>query len=392
MSAADSAYVATIAGNLVDSAYVLNIADSAYVSSIAGIKDSAEVIAIATNLVDSAYVNAITGIGTRDVDFGSNKIVYSNAYPGTSTRPNAGSFPGFFSVLTSTNKPFVTVQGLYKELALLEDIDSAYIQARIVPEGVDSAAVEAMVDSAYVNARVSTVDSAQVLAIVDSAHVKSIVDSDYILSITGSGGSGGGGTGTGGGSLVGFNFIASNGQTIFSGSDVDGTVLSYDATTATIVTANGITLTKGVDYSHTDSSNLTFTDARDSGDEISIFTTKAAADAGSAGSTGTTTTNVAGSSATIFDRTMHSNNFKSIEYTIHMEDSSLSHSQITKILATYNKSQVFSTQYGTVSTFTGDSDLGNIDVIETGGQIAVRLTKASGTGTVKVVSNKTVVN
>ena len=390
LSAADSAYVATIAGNLVDSAYVLNIADSAYVSSIAGIKDSAEVIAIATNLVDSGYVNAITGIGTRDVDFGTNKIIYSNAYPGTSTRPNAGSFPGFFSVLTSTNKPFVTVQGLYKELALLEDIDSAYIQARIVPEGVDSAAVESMVDSAYVNARVSTVDSAQVLAIVDSGHVKSIVDSDYILSIASSGG--GGGTGTGGGSLVGFNFIASNGQTVFSGSDIDGTVLSYDATTATIVTANGITLTKGVDYSHTDSSNLTFTDARDSGDEISIFTTKAAADAGSAGSTGTTSTTVTGSSATIFDRTMHNNNFKSIEYTIHMEDSSLSHSQITKILATYNKSQVFSTQYGTVSTFAGDSDLGNIDVIETGGQIVVRLTKASGTGTVKVVSNKTVVN
>jgi hypothetical protein len=75
-----------------------------------------------------------------------------------------------------------------------------------------------------------------------------------------------------------------------------------------------------------------------------------------------------------------------------MEDSSLGHTQITKLLATYNKSQVFSTQYGTVSTFAGDSDIGAIDVVENGGQIQLTLTKASGTGTVKVVSNKTVVN
>jgi len=287
-------------------------------------------------------------------------------------------------------------------------IDSAYVQARVVPQGVDSDAVEAMVDSAYIlarspqfdyiniidsayiNARISTVDSAQVLAIIDSSYITSIIDSDYILSITGSGG--GSGSGSGGGSLVGYSFVAIAGQTVFSGSDIEGGILSYDVTTATIVTANGITLTKGVDYTHTDSSSLTFFEARDSGDEISIFTTKAAADAGSSGSTGTTTTSVTASTATIFDRTIHSNNFKSIEYTVHMEDSSLGHTQITKLLATYNKSQVFSTQYGTVSTFANDSDLGIIDVVENGGQIQLKLIKASGTGTVKVVSNKTVVN
>ena len=75
-----------------------------------------------------------------------------------------------------------------------------------------------------------------------------------------------------------------------------------------------------------------------------------------------------------------------------MEDSSLGHTQINKLLVTYNKSQVFYTQYGTVSTFAGDSDLGTIDAVDNGGQIQLTLTKSSGTGIVKVVSNKTVIN
>ena len=445
-SHADSAWITSIA----DSAYVKGIADSAWITSIA---DSSYVLDIADsayvqNLIDSAYISTITGIGSRAVDFGAFPIVFSNAYATEGAMPNAGSRPGNFTLNTTTNKPFVSFGGAYNQIALITDldsainkvlggapealdtlnelaeainddsnfhatitalassgvdseatialIDSAYIQARQLPgtdsEAViaiinanptlDSATTIALIDSAYINSRVSTVDSAQVLSIVDSA---------YILGITGSGGGSGSGSDAPT-SLVDFNYIATASQSLFTGSDADGSLLSYDPSTATIVTANGITLTRGVDYTHTDSSSLTFTVARDAGDEITIFTTKKAADAGSTGSSGTTTTNVTSSSATIFDRTIHSNGFKSIEYSIHMEDSSLGHTQINKLLVTYNKSQVFYTQYGTVSTFAGDSDLGTIDAVDNGGQIQLTLTKSSGTGIVKVVSNKTVIN
>jgi hypothetical protein len=93
-------------------------------------------------------------------------------------------------------------------------IDSAYIQARVVPAGIDSSAVAGMIDSAYVQNRsvlidsayiqarqtLSTFDSGEVLQIVDSAYiqarqapgtdsaaVQAIIDSAYIAARSGSG-------------------------------------------------------------------------------------------------------------------------------------------------------------------------------------------------------------
>jgi len=54
-------------------------------------------------------------------------------------------------------------------------VDSAYVQARVVPQGIDSSAVSGMVDSAYVQAR-------QILSSFDSAEVLQLIDSDYILA------------------------------------------------------------------------------------------------------------------------------------------------------------------------------------------------------------------
>ena len=446
-SIADSAYVLNIA----DSQYISSIADSAYISSVTGIGSRAVDFGGFPIIFSNAYATegSMPNAGSRPGNFTLNSttnkpfVSFNGAYNRIALKTDLdsdisvlrskvdsdinaiiGGAPEALDTLKELSEAinndsnfYATITALASSgvdseatIALIDSayvlarspqfdyitlIDSAYVQARQLPgtdsEAViaiinsnptlDSAATISLIDSAYINARVSTVDSAQVL---------SIVDSSYILSIAGSGL---GGSGSGGGSsLVDFNYIATANQSLFTGSDADGSLLSYDPSTATIVSANGITLTRGVDYTHVDSSSISFTVARDLGDEITIFTTKKASDAGSSGSSGTTSTIISTSSTTIFDRTIHSNNFKSIEYTVHIEDSSLGHTQITKLLATYNKSQVFSTQYGTVSTFAGDSDLGVIDVVETGGQIQLTLTKASGTGTVKVVSNKTVVN
>ncbi len=271
-------------------------------------------------------------------------------------------------------------------------IDSAYVQARQEP-GTDSAAVIALInanatldsaatvsliDSAYVNARVSTVDSAQVLAIVDS---------DYILSIAGSGGSG-----TGGATILRtYNYVATSGQTTFQDSDTSGNVLEYTVGSQ-IVTANGITLTSGTDYTATSGSSIVFATTRDSDDEISVITTISSGDAGATGATSTSGFNVTSGSITSFDQTLHNNDFKSIEYVIHMDDSDNNQSQISKVLLTYNKSNVFTTEYGLVNSYSSDSDMGEITAVATASMIQLQLTKSTGTGTVAVKTTKTIIS
>ena len=243
---------------------------------------------------------------------------------------------------------------------------------------MDSAATVSLIDSAYVNARVSTVDSAQVLAIVDS---------DYILSIAGSGGSGSGGVTV----LKTFNYIATAGQTTFEDSDLNSDILEYTVGSQ-IVTANGITLTSGTDYTATSGSSIVFATGRDSDDEISIITTVSAGDAGVSGSTATSAFNVTSGSTTTFDQTLHNNNFKSVEYVIHMDDSDNNQSQISKVLLTYNKSNVFTTEYGLVNSYGNDSDMGEITAVATASMIQLQLTKSTGTGTVAVKTTKTIIS
>ena len=59
---------------LLDSSEIIDLIDSAYVNARVSTVDSAQVLGI----VDSDYIDLVTGIGQRDVDFGSNKILYSN--------------------------------------------------------------------------------------------------------------------------------------------------------------------------------------------------------------------------------------------------------------------------------------------------------------------------
>ena len=361
---------------------------------------------------------------TTDLTEGSN-LYYTTA------RANA-DFDTRLATKTTTN----LTEGsnlYYTDDRVTAHVDSAYVQARIVPEGVDSAAVEAMVDSAYVQLRspqfdylaiidsayvqarqepgtdsaavialinanatldsaatISLIDSAYInarVSTVDSAQVLAIVDSDYILSIAGSGGSGSGGVTV----LKTFNYIATAGQTTFEDSDLNNDILEYTVGSQ-IVTANGITLTSGTDYTATSGSSIVFATGRDSDDEISIITTVSAGDAGVSGSTATSAFNVTSGSTTTFDQTLHNNDFKSVEYVIHMDDSDNNQSQISKVLLTYNKSNVFTTEYGLVNSYSNDSDMGEITAVATASMIQLQLTKSTGTGTVAVKTTKTIIS
>lgn len=112
------------------------------------------------------------------------------------------------------------------------------------------------------------------------------------------------------------------------------------------------------------------------------------------GSTTTTPTQtLASSDATVIvDTVAHGSDFKSIEYVVHLDDSDNGHSQMSKVLVTYNKSNVFYTEYGMVNSYTGDSDIGTLSADVSGGNIRLKFTRTAGIGTVAVKPVKTIIS
>ena len=80
----------------------------------------------------------------------------------------------------------------------------------------------------------------------------------------------------------------------------------------------------------------------------------------------------------------------SIEFTVHADDSASNHSQITKALVTYNKTSAFYSEYGVISSFTGDSDIGTLVADADGTNIRLKFTRASGMGSVNLRTIKNV--
>ena len=104
--------------------------------------------------------------------------------------------------------------------------------------------------------RKATIDSAAVniefLSSVDSAAIQGIIDSSVgpLLSNT-------------------FVYTATSGQSAFTGADNNSSILNYTANNI-LVQVNGVIQVTGVDYTATNGSTVTLTDAADSGDAIVI--------------------------------------------------------------------------------------------------------------------------
>ena len=104
--------------------------------------------------------------------------------------------------------------------------------------------------------RKATIDSAAVniefLSSVDSAAIQGIIDSSVgpLLSNT-------------------FVYTANSGQSAFTGADNNSSILNYTANNI-LVQVNGVIQVTGVDYTATNGSTVTLTDAADSGDAIVI--------------------------------------------------------------------------------------------------------------------------
>ena len=247
----DSAYVNARVAAGTDSASVINLinstVDEAYItrhsldSSLALqlLLDSSEIV----DLIDSSYIALRTGIGQRDVDFGSNKILYSNNYANLGDLPSASTYHGMFAHVHAQGKAYYAHAGNWVQLAdKLETLDSYYTSA--------------LIDSDYVTARAGAgTDSAAVIAMIDSDHINSRLGVFSVSPIT-----------------TEFLYTVDSGATIISGNDNSGKGLVIDSNNFEVY-LNGIRL-QSTDYVDSAADNrITLNNHLDSGDEISIVTT-----------------------------------------------------------------------------------------------------------------------
>ena len=92
----------------------------------------------------------------------------------------------------------------------------------------------------------------------------------------------------------------------------------------------------------------------------------------------------------VYKRQIHGGTFKSAEYLVALEDSVLNHSQVSKLLMTFNGADAMLTNYGIVSTMDKDSQLGAFTIESDGTNLLLKLTKSSGTGTLRAKLQRTI--
>ena len=240
--------------------------------------------------------------------------------------------------------------------------DSAYIltaaDSDYIKTAADSDYIKFVADSAYIQ---TAADSDYVKTFINTTYIQSKIDSAHVDLITGIGQRD-----------VDFNQRAifyknsvGNAAALPSASQNEGSVFvtrnNYKANVAT----NG-NFEKLVHHRH----------ASDSDYILSV---------------GRSTQLIAATSATTINQIVHNDTFTSAEYTIHLDDSSINHSQVSKILMTYNgNGRARMTNYGIVSTMMNDSQLGAFTIDSDGTNLLLKLTKSSGTGTVRAKIQRTV--
>ena len=148
----------------------------------------------------------------------------------------------------------------------------------------------------------------------------------------------------------------------FLRSDSDDTMSANLTVTGTITTGSG--------------NNTTIVDANDT-DQYSVTHNLV----------GVTTS---GSGAITIDQHVHNSTATSIEYVMHIIDTSNNKTQVTKVLSTYDGTgNVEYTEYGQI--YTSDSEMGTFAVTLDGSHLDLEFTRSASAGTVKVKIAKTVI-
>lgn len=99
---------------------------------------------------------------------------------------------------------------------------------------------------------------------------------------------------------------------------------------------------------------------------------------------------VSSGTATILDQFAHNSSPVSFEYLIHLYDSDNTATQITKMIGTFDGTNIASNEFGTV--FTGSDYMGELDFDLSGSNIRLLYTKEASLGTISTKAIKTIIS
>ncbi len=393
----DSDYIRTIA----DSAYILTAADSAYIRTVGYTSDEKlEFIGGDSNSFirthpggdfeikyDTGKVNSDSS-GLRffatdkslEIKSGSVRINHSNA--------------GFVRDALTTTDSGVTIDGKLNLHTIPGGTETiALVNTKIANSVVDSDYIKQHADSAYI---LSAADSAYVKTVADSDYIKLVADSDYIKLVADS-------------AYIHTAADSNHVKTFINTTYIRSKIDSAHVDLITGIGQRDVDFNqRAIFYKNSVANTAALPSA--SQNEGSVFVTRDnykpnvaadgryqrlamhehASDSDYILSVGRSTQLIAASTATTINQFTHNDSFKSAEYLIHLDDSSLGHTQVSKILMTYNKDTVISTVYGIVSTMSADSQLGVFTSESDGTNLLLKLTKSAGTGTVRAKIQRTI--
>ena len=211
---------------------------------------------------------------------------------------------------------------------------SAYILSAATPAYILSIA-----DSAYIR---TAADSDYIRTAADSDYIKTAVDSAHVDLITG----------------IGQRDVDFNQRSIFYKNSVANTLGLPSASQN-----EGSVFVTRDNYKANVATNGNFE---------KIVHHKHASDSDYILSVGKSTQLIAASGATTINQIIHGGTFKSAEYLVALEDSVLNHSQVSKLLMTFNGADAMLTNYGIVSTMDKDSQLGAFTIESDGTNLLLK--------------------
>jgi len=188
---------------------------------------------------------------------------------------------------------------------------------------------------------------------------------------------GGGGGSTNLPSTKEYEFVASSGQTTFTGADTYGQTLNYSAGFVTVF-LNGTKLVANTDYIATSGSSVVLQDAVANTDLVSVIAYGATADYITANSETSST------AAALTVDTFPVASTRTAKYLVQVQDNAVGNRyQASEVLLVHNGSAVFLTEYGTVNT--SGAPIASIDADINAGNVRLRVTPTYANSTIKTV-------
>ncbi len=364
----------------VDSATIRPLARAAIVAGTNITYDSATgiIASIASGTVDSAAVNALIALAdTHDSSAVQSQIdsavtiAFINSLSGTLDADTLGGNDSayYLNYNNFTNKPTIpTVDSAairpFARAAITAGSNITYdsatgVIAATIGDTHDSAAVQGQIDSSINNDIIGTSNEVEVSATGGVATIGLPNAVQITTSLT-----------------VGGNAVLTTSSDTHDSAAVQGQIDSAGASFLSSVSDDTMSANLAVTGTITTGtgSNTTVVDATDT-NQYSIKHTLVG-------------TSVTTGNATQISTFAHNSAAAAVEYVMQLQEATTNKTQVTKVLATYDGSEVAFTEYGVVHT--GDSDLGTFAVVDDGSNIDLNFTRR-GSNNVTVKIAKTII-